>query len=129
MNGKKNGAYSKPLRLSIIEGMFASIMYGGAYVFVIPFAIFLGASSLQVGYLLAFPALFAALIQLGSMKLLSIYKKRKDALIVTVFLEAISWLLIAAVPFVFPESQILWLTIILTIGTVIGSIGTPLWQS
>lgn len=122
-------SYPVPLQRSIIEGMFASLMFGGGMIFVVPFAVFLGANSMQIGFLNAFPALLAAWIQLGSMKLLEIYKKRKSIIIATVFLQALSWLLIALIPFIFPQDQITALIIITTVGTVIGSMCGPLWQS
>ncbi len=121
--------YPKALRESIIEGMFNAVMVGGAMTFVVPFAIFLGANSLEVGFLTAVPALFAAWIQLGAMKFLDIYKKRKKAILFTVILQALSWLLIALIPFIFPSNQVLWLVIITTAGTAVGSICGPLWQS
>jgi len=121
--------YPASLRNSIIEGMFNAIMVGGALTFVVPFAIFLGANSLEVGILTAVPALFAAWIQLGSMKLLNIYKKRKKAIIMMVALQAVSWLLIALIPFIFPKSQVFWLIVITTAGTIVGAICSPLWQS
>jgi MFS family permease len=122
-------SYSKPLQLSIEEGMFYSIMVGAAMTFVVAFAVYLGANSFEVGLLSAVPALFASWIQLASIKLLHIYKKRKPAIIITVLVQATSWLLIAAIPFIFPQNQVFWLILLTTIGTAIGSIGGPLWQS
>jgi MFS family permease len=121
--------YPKPLQLSIIEGMVASLMFGGGTIFIIPFAVFLGANSFQIGLLSAIPALLGAWLQLGSIKLLEVYKKRKNAIVIMVFLQALSWLLIAAIPFLFSSNQVTWLILITTIGTMAGSIGGPLWQS
>jgi MFS family permease len=121
--------YPAPLQLSIIEGMFASIMSGGGVTFIVPFALFLGANNLEIGFLIAFPALFAAFAQLGSIKLLDFYKQRRKAIIAIVFFQALSWLLIALIPFLFASNQIFALIVIYTIGNIIGSIGGPLWQS
>ncbi len=121
--------YPVPLQLSIIEGMFASIMTGGGVTFIVPFALFLGANSLEIGFLLAFPALFAAFAQLGSIKLLDFYKQRKKAIITITFFQSISWLLIALIPFFFAQNQIFALIVIYTIGNIIGSLSGPLWQS
>ena len=121
--------YPKPLRLSILEGMAAALMLGGGMVFVVPFAVQLGANSMEIGLLTALPALFAAWIQLGSTKMLEVYKTRKNAVIVSVFFQAISWLLIALIPFIFQKNQVIWLILFTTAGTTIGSICGPLWQS
>lgn len=121
--------YPQPLRLSIIEGMFASLMSGGGATFIVPFALFLGANSMEIGFMLAFPALLAAFAQLGSIKLLDVYKKRRLAITAIVFFQALSWLVIGLIPFFFSHNQIFVLIVIYTIGNVIGSIGGPLWQS
>jgi len=121
--------YPRPLQLSIMEGMFASIMSGGGVTFIVPFALFLGASNIEIGFLIAFPALFAAFAQLGSIKLLDFYKKRRQAIVAIVFFQAISWLLIALIPFIFVREQIFALIIIYTIGNIVASTAGPLWQS
>lgn len=121
--------YPRPLQLSIFEGMFTSIMIGGGVTFIVPFALFLGANNLEIGFLLAFPALFAAFSQLGSIKLLDFYKQRRKAITTIVFLQALSWLMIALIPFLFPQNQIFALIVIYTIGNIVGSIGGPIWQS
>ncbi len=121
--------YPRPLQLSIMEGMFASIMSGGGVTFIVPFALFLGASSLEIGFLIAFPALFAAFAQLGSIKLLEVYKKRREAIVAIVFFQAVSWLLIGLIPFIFVREQIFALIVIYTIGNVVASTAGPLWQS
>ncbi|MFA6064332.1 MAG: MFS transporter [archaeon] len=121
--------YSKPLRLSILEGMFASLMFGGGMIFIVPFAVYLGANSFEIGLIAALPALLAAWFQLGTLEFLKVFKNRKNTIIPAVFLQSISWLLIALIPFIFPTDQIFWLIVITTIGTLAGSIGTPLWQS
>ncbi|MGI6589740.1 MAG: MFS transporter [Candidatus Iainarchaeum sp.] len=121
--------YSPTLKLTIVEGMFTSIMTGGAATFIIPFALFLGATSQEVGFLVAFPALIAAFAQLGALKLLKVYKKRRTALTSMVFLQSLSWLLIGLIPFFFKNDQVFALTLIYVVGQVIGSMGSPIWQS
>ncbi|MFA6268336.1 MAG: MFS transporter [archaeon] len=121
--------YPKSLQLSIIEGMVASLMFGGGTIFITAFAVFLGATSFELGLLFALPALLGAWLQLGSLKLLKVYKKRRNAIAQMVFLQALSWLLIALIPFIFPTNQVVWLIIITTLGTLAGSIAGPLWQS
>ncbi len=111
-----------------MEGMVTSLMVGGAMVFVVPFAIYLGANSLQVGLITALPALIAAWFQLSALKLVKFYT-RKKIIMASVFLQAITWLIIAALPFITPFDQIGLLIALTTIGTVIMSIGTPLWHS
>ncbi len=126
---KEINKYPAPLRRSVLEGMFTAIMSGGALVFIVPFAVYLGANSLQVGLISAVPALLAAWFQLGSLKLLEFYQKRSTVVIFSGIVQAISWLLIAILPFVAPTSQLSWFIALTIIGTVISSIAHPWWQS
>lgn len=120
--------FSKPLQLAIIESIFTSLMTGSAMVFVIPFAIYLGANSIQIGLITALPALLAAWFQLSSLKLLKFYT-RKKIVMATVFIQATTWMIIAILPFIAPFNQIGILIALTTVGTVIMSIGNPLWNS
>ncbi|MEI7961349.1 MAG: MFS transporter [archaeon] len=121
--------YPAPLRRSILEGSFAAIMTGGAMAFLVPFAVLLGANTIQIGFLTALPAFLAAWFQLGSIRILEFYKKKKQIVFFSVFVQALSWLAIAALPFIFQSNQVTWLIAIATAGTVIGSLGMPFWQS
>jgi MFS family permease len=124
---KTNGL--NDLKLSIIEGFFAVILLSASISFIIPFAIYLGASSLEIGFLTAFPALFAAWLQLLSIKILEIFKKRKLMVIIFTFLQVIFFIPIIFLPFIFKENQVIWLIIFYTISLVVGSIAGPIWQS
>lgn len=126
---KEINKYPKPLRRSVLEGMFSAIMSGGAVVFIIPFAVFLGANSIQIGLISAIPALLAAWFQLASLKLLEVHQKKSTVVMFFVAIHAISWLLIAILPFIAPTSQLSWFIALTIIGTVVSSIGFPWWQS
>lgn len=121
--------YPDPLRKSVIEGMFNALLVGGAMIFVVPFAVLLGANSLQIGFLVALPALLAAWFQLGAIRILEFYNKKRQIVIFSVFVQAFSWLAIAILPFLFKSDYVTWLIALTTIGTVIGSFGIPFWQS
>jgi|GEM_PF-1425432 len=125
----KINTYSRPLRLSIIESMLSSLMFGGGMIFLVPLAVFFGANSLEVGFLNAFPILLGAWFQLGSIRLLQKFKTRKKAVSVFVALQAIAFLMIATIPVLFPQNQVFWLIVFSTLGTIFGAIVGPLWQS
>lgn len=117
------------LKFSIIEGVFATILLSAGVSFIIPFAVFLGANSLEIGFLTAFPALFSAWMQLVSIKILEIFKERKAAVIIFVSLQALFFLPIAFLPFIFQENTIFWLIIFYTVSLTLGSVAGPIWQS
>jgi len=120
---------SRDLKLSIAEGSFNAVMVGAGLSFIVAFAVMLGANSIEVGLLSALPALLGAWAQLFSIKMLDLYKSRKNLIIMAVFLQAISWLPIMLIPFFMKENSVVWIIIFYTAGTVFGSIGAPAWQS
>jgi len=97
--------------------------------FLIPFAVLLGANTIQIGFLNALPAFLAAWFQLGSIRLLEFYKKKKQIVFFSFLIQSFSWLAIAALPFIFQSDRVTWLIALVTAGTVIGSLGMPFWQS
>jgi hypothetical protein len=119
----------KDLKLSIIEGVFAVILLSASISFIIPFALHLGANSIQIGFLTAFPAFFAAWLQLFSLKILNFFKKRKTMVIIFSFLQIIFFLPIVFIEFFLTSNQIFWLIIFYTLSLVLGSVSGPIWQS
>ncbi len=119
----------KDLKFSIIEGVFATILLSASMAFIIPFAVHLGANSLEIGFITAFPALFAAWLQLLSVRILDAFRKRKELVIIFCFLQAMFFLPIAFVPFIFKDNPVQWLIIFYTISLVLGSLAGPIWQS
>lgn len=122
-------AGSKDLKLSIFEGSFAAILLIAGTSFIVPFAAYLGANALQVGFLSAFPALLAAWAQLFSLYLLEKFHSRKNIIIIAAFLQALLFIPLALIPFFIKTDGVFWLILIYTISLVIVSIANPLWQS
>lgn len=119
----------KDLKFSIIEGFFATILLSAGISFIVPFALFLGASSVEIGFLAAFPALFAAWLQLFSLRILEIFKKRKEMVVIFTILQVIFFLPIVFMPFIFQENQVFWLIFFYTLSLVSGALAGPIWQS
>ncbi len=117
------------LKFSIIEGVFATILLSAGVSFIVPFAVFLGANSLEIGFLTAFPALSSAWMQLVSIKILEIFKERKAAVIIFVSLQALFFLPIAFIPIIFTNNSVFWLIVFYTISLTLGSVAGPIWQS
>ncbi len=124
-----NSNLSKDLKLFVLEGFFATILFSVAVSFIVPYAIFLGATSVEVGFLAAFPALLAAWFQLFSLKILERFKKRKELVIIFTILQALFFLPIAFIPFIFQTGQVFWLILFYTISLTVGSLANPIWQS
>jgi len=118
------------LRNVIKDGLTSQAMVtltGG--VFLVAFALKLGASNLVIGLLAAIPPL-AHLIQVPTIYLVEKLKRRRA---ITVFASALSrifWLLIALIPFLFrSEKGLFFLIVAILFNSVFASMGNCSWNS
>ncbi len=116
------------LKNSFLDGLFASLNLGFTQNYLIPFALFLGANSFQVGILSALPQLFGSLFQITSPDIIERTRRRVEFISTTVFIQALLWLLIAFLP-ILPIERIALYIILLTLNTSFGSAAIPVWQS
>ena len=98
-------------------------------VFLVAFALKLGASNLIIGILAAIPPL-GQLIQIPAIYIVEKYKVRRDICIVSTAVSRSFWLLIALIPFlVFLKDPLILLIIALTINAAFSAIGGCSWNS
>ena len=98
-------------------------------VFLVAFALKLGASNLTIGILAAIPPL-GQLIQLPAIYIVEKYRVRKEICILSTALSRAFWLLIALIPFlVFIENPLTLLVIALIINAAFSAIGACSWNS
>jgi len=117
------------LKYSVYEGIFATILLSSAVSFIVPFAVYLGANALEVGFISAFPALLAAWAQLLSMWLIKKFNSKKWLIIGLVIIQSALFIPIALTPFIFQTNQVVWLIIFYTLSLIFGSLATPPWNS
>ena len=130
---KENRLKTKALNLSIREGVSHSVMIGAGNSFITPFALALRATNFQIGFLASFAGFVGPLAQLGSIHLMEKFS-RKKIVIVSVFLQAIMWLPIAALVYLFSKGILLnYLPLLLilfySLLIGIGAISEPAWFS
>ncbi len=118
----------RSLKNSFWDGFFASINLGFSQNYLIPFALLLKASSLQIGILSSLPQLFGSFSQILSPDIVERIRRRVKFIAWAVFLQAFLWFLIAFLPFLPIEKTILYI-IFLTINTSFGAAATSPWQS
>ncbi|MDO8624558.1 MAG: MFS transporter [Candidatus Diapherotrites archaeon] len=87
------------------NGTVWALMNGFGNPYVAAFAVFLGASSAEVGWLTAIPAGVAALACLASSWLVQRLGKRKPLVFAAMVGQALMWVLLLAIPFVLPSSM------------------------
>ncbi|MCX9010413.1 MAG: MFS transporter [Candidatus Methanoperedens sp.] len=118
------------LRNVIKDGLTSQAMgtlTGG--IFLVAFALKLGASNMVIGLLAAIPSL-AQLIQIPSVYLVEKYRIRRPICVYSSALSRIFWLLIALIPFMFSlETGLAVLIVALLLQSALGGIGGCGWNS
>lgn len=119
---------NRNLRISFWDGVFASGMFGFTQEYFTPFLLFLGGAARHVGILSAFPNMLASLLQLKSADLVEALKSRRKVMTSFVFLQALTLMLIAAMPLVGAKDIVLFIAFA-TLYTVCGALVAPAWGS
>ena len=119
----------KGLRSVIKDGLASQTMVtltGG--VFLVAFALKLGASNMIIGLLAAIPPL-AQLIQIPSIYLVEKYRIRRAITVYAAASSRIFWLFIALIPFLFSiEAGLAFLILALSIHTAFAAVGNSSWN-
>jgi MFS family permease len=122
----------KSLIACIKEGVVAQIMIGIFDYYLVPFALFLGASTTQIGFLISIPNLLASLSQFFAVKAVEMAGDRKTLLTRGIALQAIAILPICFLAFKLFDhrgAQIIVLISLITIFKVMANIIGPAWGS
>jgi MFS family permease len=104
-------------------------MLGLTQDYIVPFALALKATAVQIGLLTSIPNASMALSQLAAPRLAEKAGNRKGLIVPVVFLHALMWLPILLVPYLSLTHKAWWLIGFLTVSTVFSSLGNPAWGS
>jgi MFS family permease len=122
--------FQKGLRSFIKDGLTTEVMAsltGG--VFLVAFALKLGASNVLIGLLAAIPPL-VQLIQIPSIYLIEKYRIRKIICMYAAASSRLFWLLIALIPLLFPGNERLTVLVIaILLSTTLGALAGSSWNS
>lgn len=119
----------RSLQHAIRDGVFYSLMTGLGESYIAPFAIFLKATTVQIGLLASVPQVIGSWAQFISVEVLNRLKSRKAVILTGVALQALTWIPLMSLPFFFPERAIFWLTLCVTAYYLLGNLATPAWNS
>jgi MFS family permease len=127
---KKRSLYRKNLLVATIEGFPAMVTITLLGVpFLTGYLLLLGASSFQIGLVLAIPALFN-LVQIPAAYVMQRFTNRRLGLIIFAGIHRIFWTLTGAVPFLVSEHFYFELYIIFySIAFLSNAIGSVIWSS
>ena len=119
----------KSLQHSLWDGVFFSAMIGAAESYFSAFAVFLKATTAQIGVLASLPPLLASFMQLASAWLGRVIGRRRDIIVSGAVLQALALVPLTVLPMLFPS-----LALPLLIGSAViyymgPNLGSPQWGS
>lgn len=121
-------------KISVKEGIAAGIMDGAGVKYITPYALAIGASNAQIGFLTSIPTLLGNFSQLFTYKAIEKYS-RKKVIALGVFLQALMWLPILFVGYLYFYGGInhgfsaTLMILFYTLFTLFGSFISPAWNS
>jgi len=124
----KDPLVSQSLRHSVRDGVAFSVMQGGGETYLSAFALFLKATTQQIAWLAALPALIGALAQLVSAWVSAGHVRwRKRIIVAGAVIHALTWLPLMSLPLLFPSHSVeLFIACVLLLHMA-GDFITPQW--
>ena len=104
-------------------------MFGMGESYLSAFAVFLKATTPQIGLLVSLPGLLASFMQLFSAWLGRRTGKRKGIILIGASLQALSWIPVAALPILFPGNAVVLLILAIVVYQCGAHLAAPQWGS
>jgi MFS family permease len=124
----KDPLVSQSLRHSVRDGVAFSVMQGGGETYLSAFALFLKATTQQIAWLAALPALVGALAQMVSAWVSAGHVRwRKRLIVAGAMVHALTWLPMMTLPLMFPSHSVELLIACVLLLHVAGDFITPQW--
>ena len=125
----KDPRAEQSLRHSVRDGVAYSVMAGAGETYFSAYALFLKATASQVSWLTALPSLLGSLIQIASAWLGRRTGRRKPVILFGVTLQALMWLPIIWLPYLFPGQAVPILIACVALYQAGFSLANPAWSS
>ena len=116
-------------KYSIKDGTFYSIMAGFGVNYLTPFALRLGATVADIGFLQTFPQLLGSIAQLLYSRISRVVKSRREIVLKLVSLQVLAWLGLLALTMLTGDRLISWLVLFYSISILAESFANPAWTS
>ncbi|HOW87500.1 MAG TPA: MFS transporter [Candidatus Omnitrophota bacterium] len=121
--------FKKSLDISWKEGIAGSVMQASMDEYLIPLGLFLGATPMDIGFLVAIPHLLGSLSQFFAVKAAEIFSSRLKFLVRATLLQALFLLPLALFPLIVFPSRILALIVFVTLFRVLANLIATVWGS
>lgn len=120
---------ARSLRHSVHDGAAYSVMAGSGESYLTPFAIFLKATTAQIGFLASVPPLLASFAQLFSAWLGQKTGQRRKIILIGALLQGLVWIPLAVLPLWFPDYAVPLLIGCVVLYYTLGNLIEPQWAS
>ena len=119
--------FRESLDISWKEGVAASVMQAATDEYLIPLGLFLGATPMDIGFLVAVPHLLGSLSHFFAIKAVELFGSRVRFLVCASFLQALFLLPLAVFPFLLFPSRILALIFFVTLFRILANLIATVW--
>lgn len=119
----------RSLRHSVRDGVAYSLMSGGGETYFSAFALFLRATTAQIGWLASLPPLLGSFAQLLSAWIGHLTKRRMPIILAGATLQALVWLPLIVLPLVFRDHAVTILIACVTLYYAFANLAAPQWSS
>lgn len=119
----------RSLRHSVRDGAAYAVMSGSGETYFSAFAVFLRASTAQIGFLASVPALLASFAQLLSAWLGHRFGNRKAIIMTGAGLQALIWIPMALLPWLAGAYRVEAFIVCVTLYYAFGNLAAPQWSS
>ncbi len=119
----------RSLRHSVRDGAAYSVMSGSGETYFSAFAVFLKASTAQIGFLASVPPLLASFAQLLSAWLGHISGQRRTIILIGASLQALVWVPMLCLPWLQSAYRVEWFIVLVTLYYAFGNLAAPQWSS
>lgn len=124
-----NPVIDRTLKHSVHDGAAYAVMSGSGETYFSAFAVFLKASTAQIGFLASVPALLASFAQLLSAWLGHAFGKRKAIILIGASLQALIWIPMAVLPWLQSAYAVEIFISCVTLYYAFGNLAAPQWSS
>lgn len=125
----KDPRIDKALRHSVKDGVAYSVMTGAGETYFSAFALFLKATTTQIGWLASLPSLVSSLSQLFSVWLSHKSLTRRNVILTGAMVQTMIWIPLIVLPLLLPDLAVPILIVCIVIYHASGSVVVPQWSS
>jgi MFS family permease len=113
----------------MVDAVSGTVSGGLTGAYITPFALSMQATTQQIGFLTSLPNFMNMLTALFTPMISERLGSRKTLLVSSVFVQALMWLPMLLIPYIFHTNQVWWLIAFVSLSTITGALSSSPWSS